>query len=411
LGFDIPTANHNSCAQRAIAMTLTNGSANAPEIDENIQASEFQERMQKVRAALPAAGLVGLIAFGDCWRGANICYFTEFRPLDGVSDIANALLILGVNSEPALFVSEQCRDYAASVTTFAVHTFPELQTYLQKFTAAHPGGRLGLAGAAYIPADLLKRVEAGIGALDLQPTAVLAEIKAVKSDREVALIRKASLLADAAMEAIQKTLADGRPHSERELALIADRAMLDGGAERTGYDSMVQTGSRSAYNLARPTDRIVQSGDLIMTDIGARYRGYVADGGRGFIYGEVQPEKKAIVVAAARAVEAGLAAARPGITASELNTVIQQSIVASGYEEFSSEARGHGTGHGTGMDPEEEQPWIGPGNKTILRENMVFTLKATITVPGVGGLRTERIVRIRPGGVEALDNFPMELYW
>ncbi len=42
---------------------------------------------------------------------------------------------------------------------------------------------------------------------------------------------------------------------------------------------------------------------------------------------------------------------------------------------------------------------------------MVFTLKATITVPGVGGLRTERIVRLAPEGVEALDEFPMELYW
>lgn len=245
----------------------------------------------------------------------------------------------------------------------------------------------------------------------LEPTALLAEIKAVKSVREVGLIRKASKLADAAMSAIQQTLVDGRPHTERELALIADRAMLAGGAERTAYDSMVQAGPRSAFNLARPIHRVLQSGDLVMTDIGARYHGYVADGGRGFIYGEVQPEKKAIVVAAARAVEAGLKAARPGITANDLNTRIQESLLESGYLEYSSEAKGHGTGHGTGMDPEEEAPWIGPGNKTILKENMVFTLKATITVPGVGGLRTERIVRLTADGVEPLDDFPMELYW
>lgn len=63
------------------------------------------------------------------------------------------------------------------------------------------------------------------------------------------------------------------------------------------------------------------------------------------------------------------------------------------------------------MDPEEEAPWIGPGNKTVLKENMVFTLKATITVPGVGGLRTERIGRVTSTGIEALDVYPMELYW
>ena len=48
---------------------------------------------------------------------------------------------------------------------------------------------------------------------------------------------------------------------------------------------------------------------------------------------------------------------------------------------------------------------------TILQENMVFTLKSTITVPDVGGLRTERIVRLTSTGVEALDRFPMELHW
>ena len=240
---------------------------------------------------------------------------------------------------------------------------------------------------------------------------MLAEIKAIKSDAEVHLMRKAAALTDSAMAAIRDALADGRPYTERELALIADRAMLAGGADRTAFDSMVQAGPRSAYNLARPTDRIVQPGDLVMTDIGARYRGYVADGGRGFTYGPASPDKMAIVAAAARAVEAGLAAARPGMAAMELNAVIQQALVKSGYEQYSSEAKGHGTGHGTGMDPEEEAPWIGPGNTTILQPNMVFTLKSTITVPNVGGLRTERIVRLSATGVEALDQFPMECHW
>ena len=80
---------------------------------EDISADEFRARMIKVRAAVGKAGLVGLLAFGDCWRGANVSYFTEFRPLDGVSDIANAVLLLGVDAEPMLFVSEQCLMYAA----------------------------------------------------------------------------------------------------------------------------------------------------------------------------------------------------------------------------------------------------------------------------------------------------------
>jgi Xaa-Pro aminopeptidase len=93
-----------------------------------------------------------------------------------------------------------------------------------------------------------------------------------------------------------------------------------------------------------------------------------------------------------------------------LNAVIQQALVESGYERHSGEARGHGTGHGTGMDPEEESPWIGPGNRTRLVAGMVFTLKATITVPGIG-LRTERIVHLAGTGADPLDMFPMRLHW
>ena len=379
---------------------------------ENIPSSEFQERVDKIRNGLRTAGLAGLVSFGDCWRGANVCYFTEFRPLDGVSDIANAIFFVGVDTAPALFVSKQCLLYAAEVTTFDVFSFDEMRDKLEAFSKGR-FGTLALAGEAYIPQDLHQQIKAALGNLELEPHPVLAEIKAIKSVREIALIRKASYLTDQAMEAIKEALADGQPHTERELALLADQRMLAGGAERTAYDSMVQAGPRSAFNLARPTDRVVQAGDLVMTDIGARYRGYCADGGRGFIYrtGSAGQQKKEIVRAAAEAVEAGLRHGKPGMTASELNQFMQQALVKSGYEQYSSEARGHGTGHGTGMDPEEEAPWIGPGNKTVLRENMVFTLKATITVPGVGGLRTERIVRVTSTGIEALDVYPMELYW
>lgn len=376
-----------------------------------ITADEYRQRMAAVRAAVDKARLVGLVAFGDCWRGANVTYFTEFRPLDGVSDIANALLVLDVDADPVLFVSDQTLAYAQSVTTFPVASFRKLGDHLRRFANRHLRGPLGLAGSAYTPASLLDRVRAGLGDIPLQPTQVLAEIKAIKSDAEVRLLRKAAALTDSAMVAIRDALADGRPYTERELAWLADRAMLAGGAERTAFDSMVQAGPRSAYNLARPTDRVLRPGDLVMTDIGARYRGYVGDGGRGFTYGPASIEKKAIVAAAATAVSAGLEAARPGMKAHELNAVIQQALVKLGYEKFSSEALGHGTGHGTGMDPEEEAPWIGPGNDTVLQENMVFTLKSTITVPDVGGLRTEHIVRLTRDSVEPLDKFPMENYW
>lgn len=378
---------------------------------DGISDSEFTRRREVVGEAVGEAGLAALIGFGDCWRAANVCYFTAFRPLDGVSDIANSVVLIEAGGDATLFVSDQCIGDATEMTTFPVRPLGELVDALSDFAGNHHGGTVGLGGSYYVPASILDRLRGGLHGMTLEPSTVLAEIKAVKSDAEVALLRKAARLTDTAMAAIHELLGDGQPHSEREMSRVADMAMLAGGADRTGYDSMVHSGHRAGYNLARPTDRVVQPGDLVMTDIGARYRGYVADGGRGFAVGEVDEQKRAMIESAAEAVEAGLAAATPGMVASELNAVIQRDLVRSGFEQYSSEARGHGTGHGTGMDPEEEAPWIGPGNDTVLTENMVFTLKATITVPGVGGLRTEHIVRLSSDGVETLDNFPLRLYW
>ena len=119
---------------------------------EGISATEYRGRLDRARAAVEAAGLVGLVAFGDCWRGANVGYFTDFRPLDGVSDIASALVVLPVDREATLVVSEQCLGYAASVTGFPVRRFRDLDPVLAPL-ARHPGARVGLAGDAYVPAS------------------------------------------------------------------------------------------------------------------------------------------------------------------------------------------------------------------------------------------------------------------
>ncbi len=135
--------------------------------------------------------------------------------------------------------------------------------------------------------------------------------------------------------------------------------------------TQISDGPRSAFSLALPTDRVVRPGEMVMTDIGARFGNYVADGGRGFAYGQVSDRQRDIIETAADVVEVGLRLARPGITANALNSAMQQVLVERGFARYSGEAMGRGTGHGTGMDPEEELPWIGPGNTTVLQEDMV----------------------------------------
>ncbi|OZM75759.1 Xaa-Pro peptidase family protein [Pseudonocardia sp. MH-G8] len=372
---------------------------------------EFDDRMRRIRSALEITDLGGLLAYGDCWRASNVSYFTSFRPLDGVGDYPTAAVLLPRHGDPELFVAEGAMGWAADVTNFAVRNIADIAGAVTAWSAQHHGAALGLAGSGFIPAVLLDRVTDALGGVRPTPTDVLAEVKAVKSEWEIDILREAARFNDIAMEVIRVALATGKTYTERELARMADAAMIDAGADGVAFLSMVQSGPRASWNLALPSDRPIQRGDLVLTDIGARYKGYSADGGRGFSYGDITDEQRSLMEASVAAVEAGMAAVRPGLSARELNRVIQEELVTRGYAEYSGEARGHGTGHGTGMDPEEEQPWISPHNPIVLTPDMVFTLKATITVPVVGGLRTERIVRVTESGSEALDQFPMLNTW
>jgi Xaa-Pro aminopeptidase len=383
----------------------------APPTPKALPTDEIERRLRAVKRRAAGAGLGAVLAYADCWRTANVRYFTDFRPLDGVLDIALALLLLPTTGEPVLLVGDGCLEYARSASRFRVETFASLAEVLVGYAASSGGGPVGLAGAKQIPAWLRDAAVEALGTTPLTPTTVLAEEKARKSAWELTQMREAARITDLAMAEIRDALEIDGPASERDIARLADEAMIAAGADGPAYLSMVQSGPRSAFSLALPTDRVVRRGELVMTDIGARFGHYVADGGRGFAYGRVSDRQRDIIETAADVVEVGLRTARPGLTASALNEAMQQVLIDRGFAAYSGEAKGRGTGHGTGMDPEEELPWIGPGDPTVLEQDMVFTLKATINVPDAGGLRTERIVRLTADGAEALDQFPMRNYW
>lgn len=373
--------------------------------------TEHENRQHRLRTAMAAECIDLLVCYGDAWRTANIRYFTDFRPVDGIEGIEQALLLFPLEAEPQIFVAEGCIDAARESTPFRVRPLAELPTVNASEFGARKHYTVGIAGSRQMPGPVLDALENVLGDYRTAETNVLAKTKAVKSEWEVSQLRHAAALTDVAMTRLREIIASGERISERDLARQADIAMIEAGADGVAFLSMVQSGPRSAFSLALPSQRILQPGDLVLTDIGARYGNYVADGGRGFTVGDVSAAIMDVVDTSVQAVEAGLATARPGISASALNREIQKVLIERGYGEYSIEARGRGTGHGTGMDPEEEMPWIGPTNEDILEPGMVFTLKATINKPGVGGLRTERLVHLTDDTVTPLDHFPMRNHW
>ena len=106
-----------------------------------------------------------------------------------------------------------------------------------------------------------------------------------------------------------------------------------------------------------------------------------------------------------RAVEAAMAAARPGVQAKEVDAAARQSLTNDGYGEYFI----HRTGHGLGIDV-HEPPYISSSSETVLDTGMVFSIEPGVYLPGRFGLRLEEIVILREDGPEIFSELPRDLH-
>jgi Xaa-Pro aminopeptidase len=382
-----------------------------------ISIEEYRDRLVRIQASMKEHGYGALILFADPIRSSNVRYLVDFRPIDGVSDITWAVLIVPAEGEPTLFTSMMNILWAREVAWFGAKEFSELSASLAALRAANPDslGKVGVVGEYFMPVSIYDIIHGafGLSSVKLAPAEhVLAPIKAKKSPREKELLRRAGELTAVGLDAIKAAVLASGSKTEREVALYATAEIIRHGGDGPTFDIQIQSGIHASYNNIRSTNREVRPGDSLLLEMGARYQGHCTDIGRGAIYGPpTDPRQLEVIEASTRAVEAGIAAIRPGMLARDLNAVIEKQLVEDGFLEFSGEARGYGTGHGIGTDVEEEEPWIRPGSDFVLEEDMAMALKASIFIPGVAGVRTEENLFVTPDGAEVYTPYPRVNQW
>ena len=391
-------------------MRMTAGRRTVPSITE----AEYRERVVRIQEAMGDQGFDALVLFSDSTRSSNVRYVVDFWPIDGVSDIAYAVVILPREGEPTLFASVMNLLWAEEVAWFGARPFSDLPGALLSLRDAVGNGTVGLAGVGFMPVHLHETIKGalGLGQIAFRPAeGLLSPIKATKTEAEIALLRRAGELTVVGLDAIHEAVQASGEKTERNIAAYATQKIVEAGGDRPAFDIQIQSGHHSSYNNIRSTDRVIRPGDSILIEMGARYGAYVTDIARGATIGDVDPRQLEIIQVAADALGKGCDAARPGITAGALNDVIEQALVEAGYLEYSAEARGYGTGHGIGTDIEEEEPWIRPGSDFVLQENMAMALKASIFVPGLAGVRVEDNVLVTADGAQVYTPYPRVLEW
>ncbi len=230
----------------------------------------------------------------------------------------------------------------------------------------------------------------------------VSALRQVKDDGEVAYIRGAAAIADAALALVVGQGLVGR--TESDVAWALESAMHDQGAEAPAFATIVAAGPRGALPHAIPGPRVVARGDLVIIDMGARLDGYHSDITRTFAAGGVGDEQRRVYDVVLRAQLAGLEAAGGGIDCGAVDAAARRVIEDAGLgEQF-----GHGTGHGVGLEI-HEGPRVGRTSRTRLEPGMVVTIEPGVYLPGQFGVRIEDTVVVTATGCDRLTLYPKEL--
>ncbi len=254
----------------------------------------------------------------------------------------------------------------------------------------------------------LEQALAGSGVELCRTSGTVEAGRLVKDAEEVEILREAGARISGVMAEMLSALRPGR--RERDVAADVDWAIRRAGFEGPAFETIVASGPNTALPHARPGDRELAGGDLVLLDFGGVHEGYSVDLTRMASLGPATPQAAVWHDAVRAAHAAAVAAMRPGVRAVEVDGAARTVLTDRGL----GEAFGHGTGHGLGIEVHEAprigKPRVADGSEeTRLAAGMVVTVEPGVYVPGEGGVRLEDDVVVTETGCEMLTDVSLDL--
>lgn len=233
---------------------------------------------------------------------------------------------------------------------------------------------------------------------------IIEELRLIKSEDELKIIKEAAKIADDAFAHIKGYIKPGV--KEIDISNELEFFMRRQGATSSSFDTIVASGYRSALPHGVASDKKIQSGELVTLDYGALYNGYCSDTTRTVAVGEISDELHTIYQTVLEAQIRGVDGIKPGMTGKEADALVRDHIAEKGYGKYF----GHSTGHGVGLEV-HENPSLSFKNDNVLRPGMVVTVEPGIYIPDVGGCRIEDDLVITETGNERLTVADKELVY
>jgi Xaa-Pro aminopeptidase len=194
----------------------------------------------------------------------------------------------------------------------------------------------------------------------------ILELRKVKDQQEIQLIREACNLTNIGMQVAAQTIRAGI--KEKDVAAEVEYAMRKKGSDGTAFDTIIASGASSAFPHGSCSDRTIQEGDSVVVDLGATYKFYRSDMTRTFIAGKDSEKQRKIYETVRLAQQKAFENIKPDISAKEVDAAAREIIEAAGFGEYFV----HNLGHGVGLEV-HEAPILSPDSKDILAVGNVVT--------------------------------------
>jgi Xaa-Pro aminopeptidase len=372
----------------------------------------LKQRHDRIRDVLASRSLDALVVTAL----PNVLYLTNFGGSAALAIVTRERLIFITDFRYVAALSEsrgtsyECPDLDLVVVEGAY------DTTLAATLSAMSSMRVGFE-AAHLTVARHEWLTKTLRGSHMPPTLVSTEgiietARTIKDPYELELLKEGGRrLSDVARRVFDLVR---RGKGEQELALEIDSTIRRAGFERSAFETIVASGPNSALPHARPTERILGEGDLVVLDFGGVYGGYCVDLTRTVALGTPDSEMVRVYGAVLEAQKAAIAAVKPGVRAGDIDAAARETL---GRHQL-AEAFGHSTGHGLGVEI-HETPRIGPRREATgsapappdvaIEPGMVFTIEPGAYLPGFGGVRIEDDVLVTETGCEILTAVPRDL--
>jgi Xaa-Pro dipeptidase len=373
--------------------------ANLTPADAAVRARSVARRHAVLRAWLTANDAAALVAYGSgqhAFTGTNPAWYASAYKQLG----PHMAVILPVAGEPLAILtpSWDAARYRERATMAFVAVQPEkfLSTVGAEIKKRNlRGKRLAVAGGNLQPKAIAEAWPHELGTAPLNAEKLISDTAKIRDEWSLNCTRRGVAIAERGYQNLLETTTVGM--REYELAANLEVFMRSLGAEDN-----FQLMSASQHNTAGhfPTDRVLQQGDLVLAEITPAVEGEFIQICRSAVLGgpsQLQLEKFALLTGA---LEAGMRAAKPGVSVTEIVDVINKPIAAAGYEQYTKppymRTRGHSMGLGS-MEPE-----VAPGYEHYMQEDMVFVMHPNQYIPETGYIMCGEPVIITKDGAKNL---------